>query len=122
MPTGGRCPVSEATSEWSGHFLDARDSGAFSFTPLLRVARERSVQRSLTLLSFRYFGRARELPGVKELFATAAKDQAEVESYKTVKVSMFDNAPPEYYGNTAEEGEKGRRLLEAERKAEQAGQ
>lgn len=71
---------------------------------------------------YRYFGRARELPGVKELFATAAKDQAEVESYKTVKVSMFDNAPPEYYGNTAEEGEQGRRLLEAERKAEQAGQ
>lgn len=69
---------------------------------------------------YKYFGRARELPGVKELFATAAKDQAEVESYKTVKVSMFDNAPPEYYGNTAEEGEQGRRLLEAERKAEQA--
>lgn len=70
----------------------------------------------------RYFGRARELPGVKELFATAKKDQSEVESYKTIKVTMFDNAPPEYYGNAAEEGEEGRRLLEAERKAEEAGQ
>lgn len=69
----------------------------------------------------RYFGRARELPGVRELFATAAADQAELESYKTVKVTMFDNAPPEYFGNLAEEGEEGRRLLEAERRAEEAG-
>ncbi|GAA5979764.1 hypothetical protein JCM10908_003035 [Rhodotorula pacifica] len=69
---------------------------------------------------YKYFGRARELPGVRELFASAKADQAEVESYKTLKVSMFDNAPPEYFGNTAEQGEEGRRLLEAERKAEQA--
>ncbi|POY76019.1 hypothetical protein BMF94_0742 [Rhodotorula taiwanensis] len=69
---------------------------------------------------YKYFGRARELPGVRELFATAAKDQAEVESYKTVKVTMFDNAPPEYYGDSAEVGEGGRILLEAERKAELA--
>ncbi|BGP53487.1 NineTeen Complex (NTC) component [Rhodotorula sphaerocarpa] len=69
---------------------------------------------------YKYFGRARELPGVRELFATAAADQAELESYKTVKVTMFDNAPPEYFGNLAEEGEEGRRLLEAERRAEEA--
>ncbi|GAA5865762.1 hypothetical protein JCM3774_003083, partial [Rhodotorula dairenensis] len=69
---------------------------------------------------YKYFGRARDLPGVKELFATAKKDQSEVESYKTIKVTMFDNAPPEYFGNTAEQGEEGRTLLEAERKAEQA--
>lgn len=34
---------------------------------------------------------------------------------------MFDNAPPEYYGDSAEVGEGGRILLEAERKAELAG-
>ncbi|GAA6041270.1 hypothetical protein JCM8097_001307 [Rhodosporidiobolus ruineniae] len=69
---------------------------------------------------YKYFGRAKELPGVRELFATAVKEQKEIESYKTVKVTMFDNAPLEYYGNAAEQGEDGKRLLEEELKAEQA--
>ncbi|GAA5829147.1 hypothetical protein JCM11251_004140 [Rhodosporidiobolus azoricus] len=69
---------------------------------------------------YKYFGRAKELPGVRELFATAAKEQSEIDSFKTVKVTVFDSAPPEYYGNSAEEGEAGQRLLEEELKAEQA--
>jgi pre-mRNA-splicing factor ISY1 len=69
----------------------------------------------------RYFGRAKELPGVRELFSSAVKEQSEIESYKTVKITMFDNAPPEYYGNEAELGQAGKRLLEEERKAEEAG-
>ncbi|GAA5998024.1 Isy1p [Rhodotorula paludigena] len=69
---------------------------------------------------YKYFGRARDLPGVRELFASAKADADELESYKTVKVTMFDNAPPEYYGNAAEEGDAGKELLEAERKAELA--
>ncbi|BGP18987.1 hypothetical protein JCM10213_002593 [Rhodosporidiobolus nylandii] len=69
---------------------------------------------------YKYFGRAKELPGVRELFASAVKEQSEIESYKTVKVTMFDNAPPEYYGNLAEQGEDGKRLLEEELKAEEA--
>ncbi|GAA6006226.1 hypothetical protein JCM10207_000568 [Rhodosporidiobolus poonsookiae] len=69
---------------------------------------------------YKYFGRAKELPGVRELFSAAVKEQSEIESYKTVKVTLFDNAPAEYYGNGAEEGEEGRRLVEEERKAEEA--
>ncbi|GAA5885161.1 hypothetical protein JCM6882_007255 [Rhodosporidiobolus microsporus] len=69
---------------------------------------------------YKYFGRAKELPGVRELFATAVKEQSDIDSFKTVKVTVFDNAPPAYYGNSAEEGEDGKRLLEEELKAEQA--
>ncbi|GAA5973360.1 hypothetical protein JCM11641_003090 [Rhodosporidiobolus odoratus] len=69
---------------------------------------------------YKYFGRARELPGVRELFASARKEQSDIESYKSVKVTMFDNAPPSYYGNSAEQGEDGKLLLEEEAKAEQA--
>ncbi|GAA5871827.1 hypothetical protein JCM8547_003282 [Rhodosporidiobolus lusitaniae] len=69
---------------------------------------------------YKYFGRAKELPGVRELFSSAAKEQSDIESYKTIKVTMFDNAPPEYYGNDSEMGEAGKRLLEEERKAEEA--
>lgn len=58
---------------------------------------------------------------MRELLNASAADNAELESYKTVKATMFDNAPPEYYGNLAEQGEEGKRLLEAEAKAEQAG-
>ncbi|GAA6007863.1 hypothetical protein JCM11491_006516, partial [Sporobolomyces phaffii] len=65
-----------------------------------------------------YFGRAKELPGVRELFSTSAANEAELESYKAVKVTQFDNAPPAYYGDFAEQGDAGRALLDDEREAE----
>jgi len=70
---------------------------------------------------YRYFGRAKELPGVRELFSTSAANEAELESYKAIKVSLFDNAGPEYYGDFAEKGEEGKKLLEEEAEAEKSG-
>ncbi|GAA5908895.1 Isy1p [Sporobolomyces salmoneus] len=67
---------------------------------------------------YKYFGRAKELPGVRELFSTSAANEAELESYKTIKISLFDNAAPEYYGDQAEQGESGKKLLEDELEAE----
>ncbi|BGP45517.1 NineTeen Complex (NTC) component [Rhodotorula kratochvilovae] len=69
---------------------------------------------------YKYFGRARDLPGVRELFANAKADQDELESYKVLKVTRFDGAPPAYYGNGAEDGEEGRALLAAEAEAERS--
>ncbi|KPV77083.1 uncharacterized protein RHOBADRAFT_34558 [Rhodotorula graminis WP1] len=68
---------------------------------------------------YKYFGRARDLPGVRELFASAKADQDELQSYKVLKVTRFDGAPNSYYGDGAEEGEAGRQLLEEEREAEE---
>ncbi|GAA5907362.1 hypothetical protein JCM8208_007164 [Rhodotorula glutinis] len=68
---------------------------------------------------YKYFGRARDLPGVRELFASAKADQDELQSYKVLKVTRFDGAPNSYYGDGAEEGELGRELLEREREAEE---
>ncbi|GAA5854717.1 hypothetical protein JCM9279_007001 [Rhodotorula babjevae] len=68
---------------------------------------------------YKYFGRARDLPGVRELFASAKADQDELQSYKVLKVTRFDGAPNSYYGDGAEEGEAGRELLEGEREAEE---
>ncbi|GAA5924610.1 Isy1p [Sporobolomyces koalae] len=67
---------------------------------------------------YKYFGRAKELPGVRELFSTSAANEAELESHKAVKASLFENAPPQYYGDAAEQGEEGKRLLQDEAEAE----
>ncbi|CAG7848857.1 Pre-mRNA-splicing factor ISY1 [Serendipita indica DSM 11827] len=65
---------------------------------------------------YKYFGRAKELPGVKELFESKAKeedeDKATAEFYK-----KFTNNGPAYYGDLDEaDGE----LLEFEKQAELA--
>ncbi|KIM29430.1 hypothetical protein M408DRAFT_67946 [Serendipita vermifera MAFF 305830] len=64
---------------------------------------------------YKYFGRAKELPGVKELFESKKKDddedKATFEFYK-----KFTNTGPAYYGDLDEaDGE----LLEFERRAEE---
>jgi pre-mRNA-splicing factor ISY1 len=65
----------------------------------------------------RYFGRAKELPGVKELFESKKKDEDEdkatAEFYK-----KFTNNGPSYYGDLDEaDGE----LLDFEQQAEEDG-
>lgn len=70
------------------------------------------------LFFVRYFGRAKELPGVKELFESKAKeddeDKATQEFYK-----KFSNNGPAYYGDLDEaDGE----LLEFEKEAEEEGE
>ncbi|KAM0748287.1 Isy1-like splicing factor [Meredithblackwellia eburnea MCA 4105] len=67
---------------------------------------------------YKYFGRAKDLPGVRELFQSAAKEHAELESYKTVKPDMFKNVGPGYYGDQDEVDEE---LIKAEREAEAEG-
>jgi pre-mRNA-splicing factor ISY1 len=66
----------------------------------------------------RYFGRAKELPGVKELFESKKKDEDEdkatAEFYK-----KFTNNGPSYYGDLDEaDGE----LLDFEQQAEEDGE
>lgn len=55
---------------------------------------------------------------MKELFASAAADTAELESHKTYKPQKFMNMSPDYYGDADETDEK---FLELEREAEADG-
>ncbi|ORY25631.1 Isy1-like splicing factor [Naematelia encephala] len=50
---------------------------------------------------YKYFGRAKELPGVKEMFSRGAI-QASEESARNASFQMFRNQGPEYYGDTDE--------------------
>ena len=68
-------------------------------------------------LSCRYFGRAKELPGVKELFASKKKDEEE-ENLAANYYKKFLNHGPEYYGDLDEADGK---LLEYEMEAEEQG-
>lgn len=61
-------------------------------------------------LSPRYFGRAKELPGVKELF-TRSTQQATEESARTASFQMFRHQGPDYYGD---EDELDKELIDSE--------
>ena len=65
----------------------------------------------------RYFGRAKELPGVKELFASKRKDEEE-ENLAASYYKKFLNHGPAYYGDLDEADSK---LLEYEAEAEERG-
>jgi pre-mRNA-splicing factor ISY1 len=65
----------------------------------------------------RYFGRAKELPGVKELFASKKKDEEE-ENQAASYYKKFLNHGPTYYGDLDEADGK---LLESEMEAEERG-
>jgi len=64
---------------------------------------------------YKYFGRAKELPGVKELFASKKKDEEE-ENLAANYYKKFLNHGPAYYGDRDEEDGK---LLEYEMQAEE---
>ena len=68
---------------------------------------------------YKYFGRAKELPGVKELFESAAKDQDELTSYKRQRYSVYENVGPDYFGDLGAEAEE--EMVKAEREAEEEG-
>ncbi|KAL9932729.1 hypothetical protein V8E36_008428 [Tilletia maclaganii] len=53
---------------------------------------------------YKYFGRAKDLPGVKELLNRTAAQEEELESFKSKKYKRFANQPPSYYGYEADEG------------------
>ena len=71
----------------------------------------------ISLLLCRYFGRAKELPGVKELFASKKKDEEE-ENLAANYYKKFLNHGPAYYGDLDEADGK---LLEYEMQAEEQG-
>jgi pre-mRNA-splicing factor ISY1 len=69
------------------------------------------------LFSQRYFGRAKELPGVKELFESRKKEEDE-ENATHIFYKKFTNQGPAYFGDLDEaDGE----LLKYEEAAEQQG-
>ncbi|KAK0553682.1 NineTeen Complex (NTC) component [Tilletia horrida] len=47
---------------------------------------------------YKYFGRAKDLPGVKELLNRTTEQEEELESFKSKKYKRFANQPPSYYG------------------------
>ncbi|KAG8868699.1 NineTeen Complex (NTC) component [Tulasnella sp. 331] len=65
---------------------------------------------------YKYFGRAKDLPGVKELFQKSAAVPEEEQSYAFYK--KFQNQGPDYYGDMDEADES---LLAYEKGAEEEG-
>lgn len=66
---------------------------------------------------FRYFGRAKELPGVRELFQSRKKEEEE-ENQALAYYKKFMNQGPAYFGDLDEADGK---LLEYERDVEENG-
>lgn len=67
---------------------------------------------------YRYYGRAKDLPGVKEHLRPVELEEEEKESAKTQKYKRFQNQPSSYFGN---DDEKDGVLLRDEDEAEQLG-
>ena len=67
---------------------------------------------------YRYFGRAKDLPGVKELFQSKKKEEEE-ENQIVLHYKRFVGQGPGYFGDLDESDET---LLEFEREAEEAGE
>lgn len=65
---------------------------------------------------YKYFGRAKDLPGVKELLNRSTEEEAEMESFRSLKYKRFANQPPAYYGD---EDEDDGLVLAAEELAEE---
>ena len=64
--------------------------------------------------AYKYFGRAKDLPGVKELFTGKARSEAD--EWRSERYQRFRNLPPSYFGD---EDEDDGLLLEEEVKAEE---
>ena len=67
---------------------------------------------------FRYFGRAKELPGVRELFESRKKEEEE-ENQALAYYKKFMHQGPAYFGDL-DETQSGNELIEYEREAEEA--
>lgn len=65
----------------------------------------------------RYFGRAKELPGVKELFQSRKKEEDEETATQTF-YKRFTNQGPAYFGDLDEQDGE---LLKYEQEAEEHG-
>jgi len=69
------------------------------------------------MVCFRYFGRAKDLPGVREMFMSKAKDEDE-ETQAMSYYKKFLGQGPSYFGDLDEADDE---LLEFERDAEETG-
>lgn len=67
---------------------------------------------------YKYFGRAKDLPGVKELLNRSVEEEAEMESFRSLKYKRFANQPAAYYGD--EDEDDGTLLASEEAEEEQA--
>jgi pre-mRNA-splicing factor ISY1 len=65
---------------------------------------------------YKYFGRAKDLPGVKELLNRSVEEEAEMETFRSLKYKRFANQTPAYYGDD-DEGDG--LVLAAEEQAEE---
>ena len=72
---------------------------------------------NVTPFRCRYFGRAKELPGVKELFQSRKKDEDE-ENQAQAFYKKFMNQGPTYFGDLDEQNSE---LLKFEMETEQDG-
>ncbi|WFD32298.1 NineTeen Complex (NTC) component [Malassezia sp. CBS 17886] len=70
------------------------------------------------LHGYRYFGRAKDLPGVRELFERSKQQEAEAKSYRADRYRRFQNQTGAYYGN---DDEKDGSLLAEESASESLG-
>lgn len=52
---------------------------------------------------YKYFGRAKDLPGVKEMFNKTREQEEMEQSWKSDKWQRFRNLPPAYYGDEDED-------------------
>jgi len=71
----------------------------------------------ITHIAFRYFGRAKDLPGVRELFQSRKKEEEE-ENQVFAFYKKFLNQGPVYYGDLDDNDQN---LLHYERQAEVEG-
>jgi hypothetical protein len=77
-----------------------------------------SPPRLASLTLFRYFGRAKDLPGVRELFQSRKKEEEE-ENQALAYYKKFMHQGPAYFGDL-DETQSGDGLIEYEREAEEA--
>lgn len=103
-------------SHWENQIVALGGANYKRAAPAMRGADGREVPG---MRGYKYFGRARELPGVKELFESAKEDQDELLSHRKQRYAKYENAGPEYYGELDEQTQAA--LLAEEKQAEQEG-
>ena len=103
-------------SHWENQIIALGGANYKRAAPMVKGADGREVPG---MRGYKYFGRAKELPGVKELFETAKAEDSELTSYKRQRYAIYENVGPDYYGALDVEAED--QLTKAEREAEEEG-
>jgi pre-mRNA-splicing factor ISY1 len=104
-------------NHWENQIIALGGANYKRAAPTMRNADGREVPG---MRGYKYFGRAKELPGVKELFESAKANEDELTSFKRQRYAIYDNVTPEYYGQLDHDIEEA--LVKEERLAEQEGE